>query len=894
MWGTDQWLRLRALMRPGRAEQDLHDELASHVAFETHKLVQAGVPAERARQKALARFGSVAVVADECRDARGLTLVRETMADVRFALRQFRRRPVVTMAMVAVLAIGLGFATTPFVLISSFTSAPMAGVDADNDRVRIRGIDRGRGPGRAIGREFEYSEVGEYAARTDLFAEVGAWTSSDVVLDLGADGVSNLQSGAATFVTASYFRVLGVTPVIGAGLPEVFDDQATMGTPAVVSDVIWERFYERSDTVIGRPLRVNNTFVTIVGVTPRGFAGARAGGSAVRVWLPVQARSLVQQSASATPARAAIFGVVARRQPGVSYEQASAVTSTIAGRFGPHLSADVVPVLASNYFPPSGEPSTAVGPALSLTMPLLVLLITCTSVSALLAGQALSRRQEIAVRLALGAHRRRIVRQLLTETLLLGLAAGALALLVLWWLLAGAEAVWMGPGAALVVDWRAGAFVTGLALVASLAFGLSPARHATRTSVADVLKEGGDSRHRTRLQSVLVIAQIALTQPALLIMGSLLLELRTELRAQAPSIVAADRLVEVGFNTNPRYGTLDDRREEAIARVRARIAALPGVAGAVPAYLGGGGHERIVPHPDDQAADLSSGPELSAAVHLTSEGFFEVMGLSLTSGRLFSGAEAASASDVAVVNQAFANRAWGDAPATGRRVHIAHNHPPLARTVTVIGVVHATDGHGTFDQGSEPQLYVTGRGETTSHLVVRTQGLADATLPAIRAAALSEAPDVPITSARTRASIEAAARRPIVWGAIAAGVSGAVALLLAAIGLYAVVSVLVAQRRREIAVRAALGADARAIAAVFVKRGLVICVVGVVLGLVLSAVVYRVMAEAQMFGQSAGPSVGGRVIVIATVFVCAVALVASWLPARRAAALDPWSVLRSE
>jgi putative ABC transport system permease protein len=889
----DLWLRLRALMRPRRVEEDLHDELHSHVEFEINKLVSGGLPVEQARQRALARFGSVAVAAEECRDARGVRFLTETMADVRSAFRQFRRRPFVTTAMMAVLAIGLGIATTPFILISSFTSTPLAAVDADDRAVRIRGIDLGRGPGHAIGREFEYAEVLEYAARTDVFADVGAWTSTDVVLDLGSGDPPNLQSGAATFVTTSYFRSLGVRPVRGAGLPASFAADAEPQLQAIISDVLWERFYERSDNVIGRTLRVNTTVVTIVGVAPRGFAGARAGGSAIRVWLPVNARPVVQPSAPALRSEAATFGVIARLQPGVSLEQASTVAATIGDRFGTRVSTDVAPLLASNYFPPSGEPSsTGTGPFLSLTMPLLVLLITCTSVSALLAGQALSRRQEIAVRLALGAHRRRIVRQLLTETLLLGLGAGVLALLFLWWLLAGAEAVWFGPGAVLVVDWRAGVFTAALALVASVAFGLSPARHATRATVADVLKEGDSTPGRTRLQSMLVIAQIALTQPALLIMGTLLLELRTELREEAPMTVAADRLVEVGFNTNPRYGSLDDRREEAIARVRARVDALPGVLGAVPAFLGGGGHERLVPHPDDRAEGASGVPEAEVAVQPAPDGYFEVMGLTLAAGRLFSSAEATTATDLAIVNRALARRFWGDAPPMGRRVHIAHNHPPLARTVTVIGVVD----HGGQDgeEDGVPELFVAARGETTSHIVVRTEGVADALVPAIRAAALNEAPDVPITTARTRASREAEARRPIMWGVIAAGVSGAVALLLAAIGLYAVVAVSVGQRRREIAVRSALGADGRAITAVFVKRGLGICVVGAVIGLGLSTVAYRVMAEAQMFGESASTPVGGSVIVGGTVFVFAVALIASWIPARRAATIDPWSVLRSE
>lgn len=886
---------LRARLRPGPAERDLHDELTSHVEFEIDKLVRSGMPREQARRTALARFGSLPATAEACREARGKRYMSEVAADLRFGIRQFRSRPFVTAAMVAVLAIGIGFATTIFVLITSFTSAPLAGVDADAGAVRIRGIDRSRGPGRAIGREFTYAEVQEYAARQDVFAAVAAWTSTDVVLDVG-DGISNLQSGAATFVTSAYFDALGVPVVRGAGLPASFADGGDPIPAGIISHAVWTRFYDVSEAVIGRTIGVNGAAITIAGVAPEGFVGARPGGSEIRVWLPLNARRLVQPSMPGLESEAAIFGVISRLQPGVTPDQATAAVSTIAARYSTHgadqpgrprdFSADVVPVLASNYFPPSGEPSSLTGPLLSLTMPLLVLLITCTSVSALLAGQALGRRREIAVRLAIGAHRQRIVRQLLTETGVLGLGAATLALCVVWWMLAGAGLALFGTGVPLVVDWRAIAFAATLALVASLAFGLSPALHATRTTVSDVLKEGDTARKRTRLQTTLVIAQIALTQPALLMMGALLLELRTELNERAPATAAGERIVEVGFNTNPRYSAIDERREQTIARIRKRIASLPGVAGTVPRYLGDGRNERVTAHPDDRADGQPGVLSDPVLVRPAPDGFFAVMGLSLAEGRGFGSADQ-SALTTAIVNRELARRMWGTAPAVGRRLVLAENARggPIERTLTVIGVV---DGEAT------PQLYLPVQGDVTSHLVVRTHGPAEDSLPAIRAAALQEAPEMPITSARTLASIDAEARRWTLRGVFAAGVSGSIALLLAAVGLYAVVAVAVVQRRREIAVRDALGADRRAIIRLFVRRGLGICLTGAAIGLGASVLAMKVMAEIQAFGQQTGPVPNAGLLAGVTLFVMTVALIASWLPARRAASIAPVSVLRAE
>lgn len=886
----DLWFRLRALVRPRRVERELGDELRSHLEFETEKLTRAGVAADKARKAALANFGSVSGAVEACRDARGVRLVTDTVADLRFALRQFRIRPFATTAMAAVLAIGLGFSTGIFMLVSSFTSAPLAGADADDDVVRVRGIDRRGGPGRAIGREISYAELLEYRAHTEVFRDVGAWTSTDVVLDVG-DGAPNLQSGAGTFVTAPYFDLLGVQFVRGAGLPASFADDGAPQTVGVISHAIWERFYDRAATVTGRTLKVNNTAITIAGVAPPGFVGARSGGSVIRVWLPLNTRALVLPSAPHFREGAAVFGLIARLQPRVSLSHANTVASTVAsrvattreeGRPGP-VATDVAPLLATNYFPPSGEPDTSTGPILSMAMPLLVLLITGTSVSAFLAGQALARRREIAVRLALGAHRQRIVRQLLTETALLGLFAAALALCVLWWTIAGAELAVVGTGAVIVLDWRAMTFAGGLALVASLAFGLSPALHSTRTAVSEVLKEQDTAQWRTRLQATLVVAQIAFTQPALLMMGSLLLELRAEWRQRAPATAAADRILEVGFNTNPRYGAQDARREDAIARVRARIAALPGVAGVVADHGRGGGSERVVSHPDDRggvAADVPVGP---VAARSAPDGYFEFMGLSVVQGRAFGGADR-GANDIAIVNRELARRLWGEAPPLGRRLVIVRTEPDpfAASAITVIGVV---------DDEGEPRMYQPPAERTTSQLLVRTHGPADAALHTLREVALDEAPDLPVTYARSLASVEAEARRGALQGLRIAAGAGAVTLTLAAVGLYAVVAVTVGQRRREIGVRAALGADHQMITVLFMKRGLGICAAGAVIGLGGSVLALRVLSEVR--GAPMTPGLIGLVSGV-TAFVIGVAVVATWIPARRAAAIDPLSVLKAE
>ena len=338
----DLALRARALVRPRRVEHDLHDELASHLDLEARRLERAGLPAAEARTEALKRFGSTALAAEQCREERRVTAVTDMLADLRFAVRQFRRRPLSSLTMIVVLALGIGFSSSVFILFSSIGSSPPAAVGRDDAVVRVRGIDRGRGPGRAIGREFPYAEYREYAAASEVFESVAAWTSTDVVLDVD-QGVRGRNSSSAARPRTSpvrYFPVLGIRLIVGAGLPTDAADHGSPVLAAVISHAIWERYFDKASDVIGRTLKVNGTTVTITGVAPRRFAGARSGGSVVRVWLPLNARRIAQR-ATLTPGSpgspesndAAVFGLVARLRPEVDQARATTVAAAIAHRY---------------------------------------------------------------------------------------------------------------------------------------------------------------------------------------------------------------------------------------------------------------------------------------------------------------------------------------------------------------------------------------------------------------------------------------------------------------------------------------------------------------------------------------------------------------------------------
>jgi putative ABC transport system permease protein len=915
-------LRLQSVVRRARVERELDDEIRDHIERRVAEDVARGVAREHARQAALRAFGGVERAKEACRDARRVNVIDHTVQDLRVAARHFARAPIVTATMIGIFALGIGFSTALLLFVQSFVNGPVPGIARQESLVRIRGIDRAR-PGRAIGREFSYPEYREYAAQRTLFKNVAAWTSSDVVLDVGTRQ-ANLQSGAATYVTGNYFQVLGLRQALGAGLPiDANDADPAPPLVAVISHVLWESHFDRSPDVIGRAIKVNGVTVTIVGVAPRRFAGARTGGSQMRVWLPLSTRPQVQRTPSTlTSYDDARFGVAARLQPGVRAEHTVPAVDVIAARADQQMTmttarvaaTDVVPLLGGNYFPPSGaDAESSAGPVIALMFPVLILLITCTNVSALVAGLGVARRREIAVRLALGADRRRIVRQLVTETVMLAMAAGALALVVIWVLLRLFDA--SIPDLEIEIDWRSIAFTFSLALIAGLLFGFSPALHATRLALQEALKDsaGVVISRRLRLQSWLVVAQIAFTQPALLAMGALLLEMRADLREQSAQPYA-DRLLEVRFNVNPRYGALDEDRERMLVRLQERLAAVPGVEGVVRQENNDSFDVDV--HPADTVAGLELASPQQVRAIAAPAGYFPLLGISFVRGRDFDMAERGQERDqrsgiderdqrsgigerdqrsgtndgAVVIGSGLARRLWGGADAIGRRLVSVGPTLRGTGTFTIVGVVDdATTG--AQGGGSGVVGIFMPRVHTTGHLLIRTHGPAEQLLPAIRATAADEAPALPIVAARTLAAVEASERRSVATAISAAGGTGALALLLSAIGLYAVVAFAVGQRVREIGIRTALGAESRQVVRLFLGRGLRLCICGLVMGLALGIGGVRVISAVE--GNEPPTGILGLAALVA-VFVIGVALLASWIPARRAARIDPLEALRVE
>jgi putative ABC transport system permease protein len=823
------------------------------------------------------------------------------LGDARFALRHFRRTWGSTAAMVLVLALGIGANTALYAGLQAVLTLPAPGIPRDERLVRIRG-EQERPGRRPISRRLSYSEVLTYTAHRELFDGVAAWTERSVTLDLG-DPARGVVAARATFVTANYFPLLGVRPAVGAGLP--LSSEAESAPVALISHSLWEEL-GRSPDVLGRTLRVDGRPVLIVGVAPRRFSGVDTRAPGRGLWLPLEVqRALERVGASSLDwPDSASLSAFARLRPGASAREAAAVVRTIAAR--QHAleldgqptkpSANIVPLLGFNRAP-GAEREMVVGAASLSALTLLILLITCTNVSGLLVGVALRRRREIAVRLSLGASRGRIVRQLLTESVLLAIAAGMLgaALLSMLIHLFGRHL----PELQVQVDWRVMAFTFGFAIATGLLFGLSPALHATRLAVAEVLKESAAtvSGSRSPLQRALVVAQVALTQPLLVGVSVMVLasggELGDRRNREVDTRIASlsfdiGEVIVRGGSVIAGSASLEEYRTT-VERVVERLRSLPGVVGAVPDREGVP-HERLTVSPEHRVPGRTYSEAMRFVSEGTAPGYFALMGVPIIRGRDFTEAEARGEGNPVIIGADLARALWGNADPIGRSfrsVDPTRGSPHLV----VVGVVDDAAIETTdTEEINEPRIFVPSRGLRI--VLVRTASPAEPMLPLLRAVASQEAPHLPIPMVTTVAAIKARQRSEILRVSAISSAGGMLALFLSAVGLYALISFAVGQRAREIGIRTAMGARPRQVVGLFLASGLRLSMLGLAIGLPLSLLALRRLSEwaGADSPQASTPAVAAMIAVA----VVAVASLAAWLPARRAASVDPIIVLRSE
>ena len=904
------WFR-RVLPYLGRrqADADLREELRLHVELERERLRDTGVPDDEAARAAQRRLGNATLIRERTRDVWGWRWLDDLGRDVRHALRGLRRNAAFTATVVCVLAAGIGANSAMFGIVHGMLIRPLPYPDA-GAIVRV-----GESPGVVL----TNTTLPVLQAEAGSFEQLAAYRTRPFAWS-APDGVTAL-TGA--WVSPSLFPLLRATPRLGRLFTEA---DAGTGAERVVllSHAAWTRRFEANPDVVGTVLVLNDAPHTVVGVLAEGF---HFPGPDAEVWTPWAMPSIPPAGSQRIMIAVDALG---RLRPGVSPEQAAVEVRTILQRIdddflrairrmdGDGTRGDALEVDA-RVIPLQEQMVGEYRPALlALTAAVaLVLLIACSNVAGLLLARGVTRRRELALRAALGAGRGRVARQLLTESVVLGVGGGVLGLAVAAVVLRAVPALVPGDVARLdevAIDHVVLAFTLGLSVLVGLAFGAAPAFQWSGRGLVDTLNEGSPQAtggfrllRSNRTRAALATAQAALAIVLLVGAGLLLrsfVGLVTLDRGYDPAdVIAAE-------TRNPDLATRSDQRTpEALAERRAagrrfwealleeadRMTRLPGVdavglSSGLPLMGGFLGTQAL-------AADRPAASDWSESwIQVVSPGYFDVMRLRLRSGRLFTRLDGTGGPRVVVVNETFARQVFGAAPAVGQRVRLGRrtDDEPLE----VIGVVADIRYSGLAAGESWAEAFLsmhqleTGPfGSTSSPFIsVRTAGDPSAVIPYVREAVVGAHPRASIEDVMTMdARLSARVAQPRFY-AVFAGLFAALALFLAAAGLYGLLSYTVAQRRREIGVRLALGAQARDILALVVRQGAALVAVGAVAGLFAAAAASRIL-ESFLFGVTPYDHL---TFVGAPLSLAAVALVACWLPARRATRIDPMETLRAE
>ena len=805
-----------------------------------------------------------------------------------YALRGFRKNPTFTAVAIASLALGIGLNTAIFNLVGAVLLQPLPVRDPAR-LVSVFTLDR-INPGLLYN---SYPNYKDYRDRNTVFSGLALYTPLQATLT----GESEPGDVPGQIVSGNYFDVLGVKPVLGRTfLPE---EDRIPGAQAVVviGYAFWTRRFAANRNAIGATVGLNNRRYTIIGVAPKDFHGANALVS-TDLWVPMMMYPQMLSMADWVGYRKALlFSVIGRLKDGVSRQQAQDNMKTLTAQLAREYPADnqgrtvtLLPLTESVIQPNSRGGFVLVG-GVALGVSGLVLLIACANVANLLLVRAAGRRKEMALRLALGVGRGRLIGQLITESALLSLAGGVAALALARWgrnLLWTFRPPWMLSGdAVLSFDGRVLGFTLLIAVLATLVFGLAPAWSATHTDLATELRERRSpwtrAGHRVNVRSVLVMVQVALSVVALTGAGLFLRSLRNA-QAVDPGFDAA-HMATLALNVKAR-GFTEAEGRQFYARVLERAGSLPGVAAVTLAFN--------APFTVYRARSISvegretgTGPGAVALIDLVEPAYFLTVRIPLLRGRAFTSGDSIAAPRVAVVNETIARHFWSGKDPIGARLRFFGESAP----VEIVGMVKDST---YISLGEAPRLMVylclRQNYSPAVTLWVRTTGEPEAMLGAVRREVQSLDRDVLLSDLQTAMQVS----RESLWaprlGAILFTAFGALAGLLTVVGLYGVISYSVGQRTRELGIRMALGAQPRAVLRQVLAEGMILVFWGLVLGLVATITIAGVL-NSLLFGVSArDPLTLGVVVVVLLV----TALAACSAPAVRATRIDPMVALRDE
>jgi putative ABC transport system permease protein len=869
--------RLRALLRKRAVERELDEELRFHIEREAEQNVACGMSPDEAWRVALARFGRVENIKEECRDARGVRSVEEMWQDLRYGARKLRKSPGFSLVAVMTLALGIGANTAIFSVVNAVLLRPLP-FEQPEQLVRVFGTNARRN---SFSRPHSYMNFSDLRAQNQTFEAMAAYTGATSALS-GDDAPEQITG---VISSGDIFRVLKAQPLMGRLLaPE--DERPGGSAVAVISHGLWQRRFGRDPGVVGRVIKLDGREREIIGVTPADFSFEFVTGAA-DFWMPID------PAASEYRQRGAIFlEAIGRLKPDASLERAGADLGVVASRLAEQYqdsNAGIGVRLASAQEELVGD----VRPTLLVLLGAVgfVLLIACANVANLLLARSAGRHKEIAVRAALGAWRGRIVRQLLTESLLIAFAGGLLGLLFALWgvkLLSAFVPENVPRFGETSLDLRVLGFTLAASVLTGLLFGIAPALHSSRFDLNEALKEGGrggtGGRGRTRVRSLLIVSEVALSL-VLLIGAGLLIKSFVKLRNTDPGFDPSNTLTASLSLAPVRYDT-DEKITDFYRRLVERVRTLPGVesVGAVtPLPLSDNSYAfsfAVVGQPP-----LPPGQRQSAAARFVTPGYFRAQGVPLRAGRVFTEQDTADAPDVIVVNEAFARRYLSGVDPLGQRLRLGVNNIE-GEIVGLVGDIRGSN----LATPAAPEYYIpeaaVSVGDMT--LVVRTAGDAASLTTAVRQVVSEMDKELPLYEVRTMESLVSRSVARQRFSMTLVGVFAVLAMLLSAVGIFSVMSFLVAQRTHEIGIRMALGARPGDILSMVVRQGVVLTLVGVGVGLAAAVALTRLMSGLLYEVSATDPLVYGGI----TALLAAVALLACYVPARRATKVDPLIALR--
>jgi predicted permease len=865
---------------------DVDAELRFHIDTRTEELIAAGVPAGSARAQAFAEFGDIEDARNYLRtvdrqiesERRRRDYVSELRQDVIYALRKLRTAPAFTIAAVLTLALGIGANTAIFSVVNGVLFQPLPFPHAER-LLKVWAADKSAS---SLTAPVSAEDLDDWRAQRRVLADIGGYYFADGGSGIDLTGRGDPERLAVTFVTPGFFSTLGVNALHGR---VALDEEMVRGGAdriVVLSYGLWQRLFGSSPAVVGSTLTLNGEPYQVLGVMPASFG---VPSERVDAYIPF---STIPDASIPHVRATRIMDVIARMRPGVTLAQAQTELDGIARRLAQRYPEDAswgAATVTSLQDAITGKVRT--GLFVLLGAVLFVLLMSCVNVASLLLARAAIREREVAIRVSLGATRWRIVRQMLTESIVLSLAGGiagvAIAVVGVRALVALAAGQ-LPRGSDVHIDGTVLLFALGTSLLTGLLFGLVPALRATPANLQETLRAGGRgmiSGAAQRLRNGLVIAEVALA--VVLVVGAGLMTKSFVTLLHVDPGFKPDHLVAVKFtiNKNQHPSPYTQYYHDVIDKVRA----VPGVVSAGAAkdtpFRGTGEINDFLP-PGVVLKAGEAAPR-ATALHI-SDGYFRTIGAPMIAGREFTEQDRTDGPFVIIINQALAKVAFPNESPVGRTMTINGDQP--AQIVGVVGDIRQV----SMDEPAKPTIYldnmITSRQRVT--LVARTGGEPLAMALQVREAIWSIDKDQTITTIFTFDDVvgESVARPRLLT--VLLGIFGVLGLVLGAVGIYGVLAYLVSQRRREIGVRLALGASTFDVLAMVVRRGIALAIAGVVVGL-LSAFALTRFLQGVLYGVEPGdPLTFAGVAAI----MIAVAALASYTPARRAAHVDPATALR--